>query len=647
MKTKILLLSLAVAGVLTGCKDSFLDRVPESSYVDATYYTSDEALEMATAPLYNRAWFDYNSRACVPLGCNRANDIFSNWGYPEFTTFRVTALDGNLSNAWKAFYSVITMSNSVIEAVETKASGSVSQEAKETAIAEARLMRACAYFYMLRIWGPVIIVEDNQALADNPVLPLNREEDVFQFIINDLTYASEHLPTTAAAGRATAWAAKGMLAKVYLARSGWKKGGQRDAADLELAKQYAGDVCENSGIELLPEYEDLFKYKQNNNQESLLAMQWVPLGDWGVCNTLLADLAFSTEVTGGVNVWSSYNASIEMLQQYELGDTIRRNATFFTKGSYYDYICIADGGYTYTGNAAPIKKGVIGGPDDDNDGYVQSMNSPLNTYILRLADVYLKLHRPAKADSLLPSCVAFFEREQAGMFLPYLRTLQMDLALQQGDRAQVERLIRDYPLPEGAKPEHVLPRLEQLLQTFGRQILSLHGNQHIVGCCQCVDSQHSQTGHTVQQNEVILTLHRFNQLFQNGFSAHGIHQRNFHAGQRNICRNQIHPFHVVKDTLTGRKGCFLHDLCHQLRQCGVQIIRSGITQADGQAPLGVYIHQKDFFALLCQANTQIFTGCGFSCTALLVDYRQNSRFVCHLHSSSSLNLTGCHVMLNQ
>ena len=77
------------------------------------------------------------------------------------------------------------------------------------------------------------------------------------------------------------------------------------------------------------------------------------------------------------------------MQQYELGDTIRRNATFFTKGSYYDYICIADGGYTYTGNAAPIKKGVIGGPDDDNDGYVQSMNSPLNTYILRLADVYL------------------------------------------------------------------------------------------------------------------------------------------------------------------------------------------------------------------------------------------------------------------
>ena len=55
MKTKILLLLMATAGVLSGCKDSFLERVPESSYVDATYYTSDEALEAATAALYNRA----------------------------------------------------------------------------------------------------------------------------------------------------------------------------------------------------------------------------------------------------------------------------------------------------------------------------------------------------------------------------------------------------------------------------------------------------------------------------------------------------------------------------------------------------------------------------------------------------------------
>lgn len=53
--------------------------------------------------------------------------------------------------------------------------------------------------------------------------------------------------------------------------------------DLELAKKIAADVIENSGIALYDRYEDLFKYKHNNNPESLIAMQWVPLGDWGVC----------------------------------------------------------------------------------------------------------------------------------------------------------------------------------------------------------------------------------------------------------------------------------------------------------------------------------------------------------------------------
>lgn len=103
-------------------------------------------------------------------------------------------------------------------------------------------------------------------------------------------------------------------------------------------KKIAADVIENSGIALYDRYEDLFKYKHNNNPESLIAMQWVPLGDWGVCNTLLADLAGNSTMTGGINVWSSYQASIDMLQQYEVGDTIRRNATFCTPGTYYPYI---------------------------------------------------------------------------------------------------------------------------------------------------------------------------------------------------------------------------------------------------------------------------------------------------------------------
>lgn len=378
---------------LSSCGDSFLDRVPEGQYVEDTFYGTDEALSAATAPLYNRAWFNYNKRPAVAIGSLLANDAYNPWMNPEFTTFQVTALNANLSDTWSAFYSVVTMANSVIAAVNEKCGSDVTEEAKLKAISEARLMRGTAYFYMVRLWKNVILFEDNQEIVDNPVRPLHKSQDVFQFIINDLTFASENLPLTNETGRATSWSAKAILAKVYLCRSGWEKNGaNRDEKDLEEAKKYALDVCQNSGIELLENYEDLFKYSGNNNRESLLAMQWIENGDWGVCNPLLADIAFGPEVTGGVNVWGGgLNASLDILKLYEPADSIRRNATFFSEGTYYDYINIKDGGYAYTGTSTPIKKGVIGGSEDNGGIVISSMNCPINTYIIRLADCYLTL----------------------------------------------------------------------------------------------------------------------------------------------------------------------------------------------------------------------------------------------------------------
>ena len=123
-----------------------------------------------------------------------------------------------------------------------------------------------------------------------------------------------------------------------------------------------------------------------------------------------------------------------MLQQYELGDTIRRNATFCTPGTYYSYICIADGGYTYDGATSCIKKGVPGGPDDDNDGYIQSMNSPLNTYILRLADVYL---------TYAEACLGNSEELAGGPGLEALNQVRDRARIPRKERVTFEDIIRE------------------------------------------------------------------------------------------------------------------------------------------------------------------------------------------------------------
>ena len=397
-----LYITIAAALLLTltaSCGKDFLDKTPEGEYVEDNFYDSDDALYASTAPLYNRAWFDYNKRGMLLLGSGRANDVYSPYNWPEYSMFTVTALNEYLSEIWAGFFSVVTMANATIDNIESKATSNVTDKAKKIAIGEARLMRGVALFYAMHVWGPLVLFEHNQEVVDNPVRPRNYEEDVFKFIINDLEYAAENLPETPyTSGRATCWSAKAMLAKVYLARSGWDKS-QRDDSDLALAKSYALDVIENSGSQLLEDYHNLFKYRYNNSEESLLACQWYKSSvmTWYVCNTTLSDLCADSKMIGGLAAWSALNASPDMLMQYRYKandgtykwEKIRRDATFCTNGVHYDYICKADGGYTYEGTAAPIKKGVVGGPDDDNDGYVDMMCSPLNTYIIRLADVYL------------------------------------------------------------------------------------------------------------------------------------------------------------------------------------------------------------------------------------------------------------------
>ena len=399
---RILFIAIAATSMLSSlvsCSEDFLDKTPEGEYVEDNFYDSDEAMFASTAPLYNRAWFDYNTRGMLLLGSLRANDAYSPYNWPEYGMFTVTALNEYLSDIWAGFFSVVTMANATIDNIETKATANVSEEAKTTAIGEARLMRGVALFYAMHVWGPLVLFEHNQEVVDNPVRPRNYEEDVFQFVINDLTYAAENLPEQPyAPGRATCWSAKAMLAKVYLARSGWDKT-TRDEEDLKQAKDYALDVIDNSGSRLLDDYHNLFKYRYNNNEESLLACQWYKSStlQWYVCNATLSDLCADSKMIGGVMCWSALNASPDMLMQYrykarngaDKWEVIRRDASFCTNGVHYDYICKADGGYTYEGSAAPIKKGVVGGPDDDNDGYVAMMCSPLNTYIVRLADVYL------------------------------------------------------------------------------------------------------------------------------------------------------------------------------------------------------------------------------------------------------------------
>ena len=406
MNTKHILMASALAAsalMTTSCGSDFLDKTPGGNYTAPTYYASDAAVRKGVEPLYNKAWFNFNRRALIGMGSFRANDGWNPYVNPEFANFKVTALTEELGLAWSALYNVVTMSNATLANLEEYCTNDVTPSVKQAAEGECYLMRGWAYFYLLRGWGDNILFEDNNKLVQNPNQPLNTEADVLKFIVRDFRKAAELLPETGTDHHPSKYAAKAALAKALLAQSGWEEGSttdhQRDEATLKEVVQLCNEVISCGQYSLMSNYEDLFKAQNNDNSETVLAMRWASpnSGEWGAMNATYSDLAFP-EVTD-VNVWGgNLTASCDMIDYYneDPADSIRRKATWFSPNSYYSYIKKADGGYTYKHNWMQCKKGVLGTKNDVEPAALAQMASPLNTYIQRLADVYLM-----KAEAIL------------------------------------------------------------------------------------------------------------------------------------------------------------------------------------------------------------------------------------------------------
>lgn len=406
MNTKHILMASALAAsalMTTSCGSDFLDKTPGGNYTAPTYYASDAAVRKGVEPLYNKAWFNFNRRALIGMGSFRANDGWNPYVNPEFANFKVTALTEELGLAWSALYNVVTMSNATLANLEEYCTNDVTPSVKQAAEGECYLMRGWAYFYLLRGWGDNILFEDNNKLVQNSNQPLNTEADVLKFIVRDFRKAAELLPETGTDHHPSKYAAKAALAKALLAQSGWEEGSttdhQRDEATLKEVVQLCNEVISCGQYSLMSNYEDLFKAQNNDNSETVLAMRWASpnSGEWGAMNATYSDLAFP-EVTD-VNVWGgNLTASCDMIDYYneDPADSIRRKATWFSPNSYYSYIKKADGGYTYKHNWMQCKKGVLGTKNDVEPAALAQMASPLNTYIQRLADVYLM-----KAEAIL------------------------------------------------------------------------------------------------------------------------------------------------------------------------------------------------------------------------------------------------------
>ena len=415
---------MAVAGLtLCSCADDFLDQSNSHQLSQTTFFDSDEAVQKAVWPLYSYVWFDFNDKFYYGMGDGRANNItaqYSNYIYP-YTNFTETPLSQGLTEAWGALYSVVAQSNNTINNISNYSSDNVSDEAKVEAVAEARFMRGTAYWYIASLWGCGIIYENTADLVNNYVVKANPRTDVMEYAIRDLEYAAAHLPASQkGAGRVTKYSAYGMLSRMYLSMAGITtegqyngsniqtnfNSGQRNPYYLDLAKKAAEKVIKESGKSLLNNYDDLFGASTiDNNDEALFQLQFMPgSGVGGAGQSMTRFLAWSTMVADQ-NAWGGATyCSYDLFEEFsnyddktlgeKVDDKVRRHNSVASYGeSYPELSTDPSDPYVYgvtesAGNqGANVKKYVIG--TKKVNGFSEPNNSGINTYMLRLAEVYL------------------------------------------------------------------------------------------------------------------------------------------------------------------------------------------------------------------------------------------------------------------
>ena len=285
---------LAVVGVASyACNtEEFLNPIPDSAIVINAFFESDEDVLAGIMGIYDAVQGVNENTTTSITASNRGIQFEYMLSEMRSDNTRTKTLEGTKADFhryivdpnniqsedyYASMYDIIFRANNVLNFIDVADSGN---QAKYTA--EAKFLRAFAYFKLVRLFGPVPLVttvvlsEEKEALFTRA-----SEADIYQQIIADLQEAIENLDNKHRS-RASQAAAQGLLAKVYLTQENRNYSG---AADLCQA------IISSPNYNLQDTFPDVF-YSELND-EIIFAVQY-ELGN------ALESQSFSSEFTAFV-----------------------------------------------------------------------------------------------------------------------------------------------------------------------------------------------------------------------------------------------------------------------------------------------------------------------------------------------------------
>ena len=331
-KILIILFSMFILGA---CEEE-LDLTPISDAGSNNFYNNADDFAQAVNGVYNTLQF--HPDRYIDLREVRSDNIYSpgqagvrDWN--AINNFQTTiATLTFIRDVWNDTYNGIMRANTVLDQLAENPEAVPDETLRARFEAEVKFLRALFYFDMVKWFGKVPLIDTFVSPTEALNIERSPVEDVYNLIIADLEFAMNNLPDAYGAsdqGRATSFAAKGVLARVYLTRSGpvlHPDGPCLGTNEYDQALTLLNDIIESGQFAMLDNYADIFAYDNEDNAEIVWDIHYLS-GGLGV--GALYPTAFYDEAWGRINLdFAGGNpgdgpkrVSDDLLNAYEPNDT--------------------------------------------------------------------------------------------------------------------------------------------------------------------------------------------------------------------------------------------------------------------------------------------------------------------------------------
>jgi len=346
---KNLFIIILTVVVLGSCSKE-LNQQPISANTTASFFSSSADFVQAVNAIYQDL-ANYPDRL-QNLSEIRSDNVYGvsdggvrDWeGVNDF--WNTLASNTYMDPAWTQNYNGIMRANIVLDQLQKKGSSLFTDLVLRNRLkAESKFLRAFFYFDLVRLFGKVPIFDHPVSNAEALTIPRSPVSDVYNnVIIPDLLYAQDSLPATfintdsktgkrtaTDLGRATKYAAKSLLALVYMTRSGPTYNVEGPGLGLDewaQAEALLDDIINSKQYSFLPTQQEIFRYNNEYNGEvifdiNFLSGQTPILGSHFPTN--MVPEYFATALGKAVIGGSDKPISGDLLRAFKTGDNRKKS----------------------------------------------------------------------------------------------------------------------------------------------------------------------------------------------------------------------------------------------------------------------------------------------------------------------------------